>query len=84
MDSGGDSMPRKGMIDMHRLGQRLQRARVARDLTLQQLSALSGVAINHISQLEKGDTPDVCVDTLAALTIPLGVSLDHLCFGIHR
>ena len=71
-------MPMKGTIDMHALGKRLKLARVARDLTIQQLSALSGVGINQISRLENGDKPGVRVDTLAALAGPLAVSLDHL------
>src|SRR5712692_6489242 len=78
MDRGGDGMPIKGTIDMHALGKRLKLARVARDLTFQQLSALSGVGINQISRLENGDKPGVRVDTLAALAVPLEVSLDHL------
>ena len=71
-------MPSTGTIDMHALGKRLKLARVARDLTIQQLSALSGVGLNQISRLENGDKPGVRVDTLAALAIPLAVSLDHL------
>src|SRR5207302_7979785 len=75
---GGDGMPIKETIDMHAHGKRLKLARVARDLTIQQLSALSGVGINQISRLENGDKPGVRVDTLAALVVPLEVSLDHL------
>jgi|SRR6266581_9450290 len=71
-------MPIKETIDMHALGKRLKLARVARDLTIQQLSALSGVGINQISRLENGDKPGVRVDTLAALVVPLDISLDHL------
>jgi transcriptional regulator with XRE-family HTH domain len=71
-------MPIKETIDMHALGKRLKLARVARDLTIQQLSALSGVGSNQISRLENGDKPGVRVDTLAALAVPLAVSLDHL------
>jgi transcriptional regulator with XRE-family HTH domain len=71
-------MPIKVTIDMHALGKRLKLARVTRDLTIQQLSALSGVGINQISRLENGDKPGVRVDTLAALALPLAVSLDHL------
>jgi len=71
-------MPIKETIDMHALGKRLKLARVACDLTIQQLSALSGVGINQISRLENGDKPGVRVDTLAALAGPLVVSLDHL------
>jgi transcriptional regulator with XRE-family HTH domain len=71
-------MPIKESIDMHALGKRLKLARVARDLTIQQLSGLSGVGINQISRLENGEKPGVRVDTLAALAGPLAVSLDHL------
>lgn len=71
-------MPIKETIDMHALGKRLKLARVARDLTIQQLSALSGVGINQISRLENGEKPGVRVDTLAALAVPLELSLDHL------
>ena len=71
-------MPMKETIDMYALGKRLKLARVTRDLTIQQLSALSGVGINQISRLENGDKPGVRVDTLAALAGPLAVSLDHL------
>lgn len=71
-------MPIKVTIDMHALGKRLKLARVERDLTIQQLSALSGVGINQISRLENGDKPGVRVDTLAALAVPLAISLDHL------
>src|ERR671930_2713389 len=78
MDRGGDGMPINVTIDMHALGKRLKLARVERDLTIQQLSALSGVGINQISRLENGDKPGVRVDTLAALAVPLEVSLDHL------
>jgi len=78
MGTGGDGMPIKETIDMHALGKRLKLARVARDLTIQQLSALSGVGINQISRLENGEKPGVRVDTLAALVVPLEMSLDHL------
>ena len=44
-------MPIKETIDMNALGKRLKLARVARDLTIQQLSALSGVGMNQISRL---------------------------------
>jgi transcriptional regulator with XRE-family HTH domain len=71
-------MPIKEPVDMHVLGKRLKLARVAHDLTIQQLSALSGVGINQISRLENGEKPGVRVDTLAALAVPLEVSLDHL------
>src|SRR5262245_54136932 len=71
-------MPMKEAIDMHALGKRLKLARVARDLTIQQLSVLSGVGMNQISRLENGDKPGVRVDTLVALAVPLTVSLDHL------
>jgi transcriptional regulator with XRE-family HTH domain len=71
-------MPIKESIDMHALGKRLKLARVAHDLTIQQLSGLSGVGINQISRLENGEKPGVRVDTLAALAGPLEVSLDHL------
>jgi transcriptional regulator with XRE-family HTH domain len=71
-------MPIKETIDMHALGKRLKLARVARDLTIQQLSTLSGVGMNQISRLENGEKPGVHVDTLAALAVPLKASLDHL------
>jgi transcriptional regulator with XRE-family HTH domain len=71
-------MPIKETIDMHALGKRLKLARVTRDLTIQELSALSGVGINQISRLENGEKPGVRVDTLAALVVPLEMSLDHL------
>ena len=71
-------MPSKVTIDMHALGKRLKLARVEGDLTIQQLSALSGVGINQISRLENGEKPGVRVDTLASLAVPLAVSLDHL------
>lgn len=71
-------MPSTGTIDMHALGKRLKLARVARDLTIQQLSARSGVGMNQISRLENGEKPGVRVDTLAALVGPLAVTLDHL------
>jgi transcriptional regulator with XRE-family HTH domain len=45
----------KKTIDMNALGKRLKLARVARDFTIQQLSALSGVGINQISRLENSD-----------------------------
>jgi transcriptional regulator with XRE-family HTH domain len=78
MEAGGEGMPIKETIDMNALGKRLKLARVALDLTIQQLSALSGVGINQISRLENGDKPGVRVDTLAALAVPLEASLDHL------
>jgi transcriptional regulator with XRE-family HTH domain len=78
METGGEGMPIKETIDMNALGKRLKLARVVRDLTIQQLSALSGVGINQISRLENGDKPGVRVDTLAALAVPLAASLDHL------
>jgi transcriptional regulator with XRE-family HTH domain len=71
-------MPIKVTIDMQALGKRLKLARVARDLTMQQLAALSGVGTNQISRLENGEKPGVRVDTLVALAGPLVVSLDHL------
>jgi transcriptional regulator with XRE-family HTH domain len=71
-------MPIQETIDMHALGKRLKLARIGRDLTMQQLSALSGVGTNQISRLENGEKPGVRVDTLVALAVPLAVSLDHL------
>src|SRR5262245_59551826 len=78
MGLGGDDMSIKETIDMNALGKRLKLARVARDFTIQQLSALSGAGINQISRLENGEKPGVRVDTLAALAGPLAISLDHL------
>ena len=50
----------KETVDMNALGKRLKLARVACDLTIQQLSALSGVGINHISHLENSDVTAAC------------------------
>ena len=45
----------KETVDMNTLGKRLKLARVACDLTIQQLSALSCVGINHSSRRENSD-----------------------------
>jgi transcriptional regulator with XRE-family HTH domain len=63
----------------HKTGTRLRVARKARDLTLMQLSELSGIAVSTISKAERGDIA-LTYDKFAALAHALSIDFDTL-FG---
>ncbi|MDR3101208.1 MAG: XRE family transcriptional regulator [Paraburkholderia sp.] len=66
-------------IDHQAVGARLREARKSRELTLMQLSALSGIAVSTISKAERGDIA-LTYDKFAALAHALGVDFDTI-FG---
>ncbi|MEM5446481.1 helix-turn-helix domain-containing protein [Paraburkholderia guartelaensis] len=66
-------------IDHAAVGTRLREARKARDLTLMQLSELSGIAVSTISKAERGDIA-LTYDKFAALAHALNVDFDTI-FG---
>ena len=58
-----------------KLGARVLQQRLAAGLTQQQLASASGIAQADISRIERGQS-NPTAETLAALTGPLGVTLD--------
>lgn len=66
-------------IDHKSVGTRLRDARKSRDLTLMQLSELSGIAVSTISKAERGDIA-LTYDKFAALAHALNVDFDTI-FG---
>lgn len=54
----------------------MRKAREAADLSLREVSRLSGMPVGQISQLETGIRPDPAFSTVARLAKVLGVSLD--------
>ena len=66
-------------IDHKSVGARLRQARKARELTLMQLSELSGIAVSTISKAERGDIA-LTYDKFAALAHALNVDFDAI-FG---
>ena len=59
---------------------RIRQARVAREMTLRALAARIGVSPSLISQIETGKVKP-SVNTLYALAVELGVSVDEVLFG---
>ncbi|OMW46849.1 helix-turn-helix domain-containing protein [Burkholderia pseudomallei] len=66
-------------IDHQSVGARLRHTRKSRDLTLVQLSELSGIAVSTISKAERGDIA-LTYDKFAALAHALNVDFDTI-FG---
>ncbi len=64
-------------VDHKAVGARLRSARKSRDLTLTQLSALSGIAVSTISKAERGDIA-LTYDKFAALAHALNVDFDTI------
>jgi transcriptional regulator with XRE-family HTH domain len=79
--AGNDAAPTAAhmQIDHKAVGARLRNARKSRDLTLMQLSELSGIAVSTISKAERGDIA-LTYDKFAALTHALNVDFDTV-FG---
>lgn len=77
----GDAASRtpEPQIDHKVVGTRLRSARKARDLTLMQLSELSGIAVSTISKAERGDIA-LTYDKFAALAHALDIDFATL-FG---
>ncbi|QYJ15224.1 hypothetical protein Rxycam_01039 [Rubrobacter xylanophilus DSM 9941] len=59
------------------VGRRIRRARVARGMTLEGLSAASGVSVAHLSRLESGGRQP-SLATLLSVAAGLGVSISEL------
>lgn len=64
-------------IDHQSVGARLRQARRSRELTLMQLSELSGIAVSTISKAERGDIA-LTYDKFVALAHALNVDFDTL------
>jgi len=64
-------------VDHRAVGARLRNARKSRELTLAQLSALSGIAVSTISKAERGDIA-LTYDKFAALAHALRVDFDTI------
>ncbi len=62
---------------LHRLGRRLTELREQKDLTLAQLSSLTGLSVMEIAATEAGDL-DPPITTLIALARGLGLSPGEL------
>ncbi|WP_207005759.1 helix-turn-helix domain-containing protein [Trinickia mobilis] len=79
--AGNDVAPTAAprQIDHEAVGARLRNARKSRDLTLMQLSELSGIAVSTISKAERGDIA-LTYDKFAALAHALNVDFDTI-FG---
>ena len=59
------------------IGERLRSIREAKGMTIYKLSQETGIAHNHISDLERG-TRKPSVETLRRLVVPLGITLSEL------
>ncbi len=59
------------------IGERLRCIREAKGMTIYKLSQETGIAHNHISDLERG-TRKPSVETLRRLGVPLGITLSEL------
>ncbi len=59
------------------IGERLRSIREAKGMTIYRLSQETGIAHNHISDLERG-TRKPSVETLRRLAAPLGITLSEL------
>ena len=57
---------------------RLKEARIAANLTQEQLSAASGIPQNTISTIENGSRKDPRISTLMQLALALGLKVDDL------
>lgn len=59
------------------IGERLRHIREEKGMTIYKLSQETGIAHNHISDLERG-TRKPSVETLRRLVVPLGITLSEL------
>lgn len=59
------------------IGERLRDIREAKKMTIYKLSQETGIAHNHISDLERG-TRKPSLETLRRLVVPLGITLSEL------
>ncbi len=59
------------------IGERLRSIREAKGMTIYKLSQETGIAHNHISDLERGARKP-SVETLRRLVVPLGITLSEL------
>ena len=59
------------------IGQRIKAIRNSRDLTLKQLSEMTGLSSGFLSQFERGMT-NIAIDSLNQIAVALGVPLEGL------
>jgi len=60
------------------IGQRLKKIREQKNLSLRQLSELSGVERELISKIKRGQRPQVSLPVAMRLARALGITLDYL------
>jgi XRE family transcriptional regulator, master regulator for biofilm formation len=60
------------------LGQRIQRLRERRGLSVQELADRAGTTYQSIWRIERGDQKDPSVALIRAIARTLGVGVDHL------
>lgn len=77
--NGAETTAPAPQIDHKSVGMQLRETRKSRDLTLMQLSELSGIAVSTISKAERGDIA-LTYDKFAALAHALNVDFDTI-FG---
>ena len=66
------------MVDRNLLGERLHTIRRRRGLTLKELARRAGTSYVGVSNLERGQKPQVSLDVVVRLADVLKVSLDYL------
>src|ERR1700731_2892546 len=79
--NGGGAERAPGPRPMGALGSRVRAARERRGWTREALAFHSGLSWSAIAQVESGRRSNVRPGTLAALSRPLGVSIDYLVRG---
>jgi XRE family transcriptional regulator, master regulator for biofilm formation len=66
------------MEPVPRLGQRIQRLREQRGLSVQELADRAGTTYQSIWRIERGDQKDPSVALMKGIARALGVGVDHL------
>jgi len=64
-----------------RLGERIRESRRQQDLTLKQLSEISGLSVSHISAIERSHAQP-SIETLSLISRSLGTSVAALTHGV--
>ncbi|MEX1474814.1 helix-turn-helix domain-containing protein [Enterococcus sp. C78] len=64
-------------MDFYLIGSRIKKARLKKNLTQEKLAELTGLSIQHISNIENGRSK-LSIESLISISSTLDVSTDHL------
>ncbi len=67
-------------MDYYAIGQRIRRARKAKQLSQEQLAEKVGISTTHMSHIETGNTK-LSIEVFAQITVALDSRADELLFG---